>query len=252
VRPRTWGALGAGALGFACYHAVQPTSQLYGSTISRLPAAGRLVALTYDDGPSPRWTEPLLDLLDRHGARATFFVIGRWAERRPDVVAAIAERGHALGNHTFSHPTMPLRSAAALRGELRRTREAVEAAGARFAEVGGRALVRPPYGHRRPGTLRTVREEGYAPVLWSITCFDWRQGATAAAIARRGARAGGGDILLLHDGADSGLDADRSRTLAATEDILHRLDSADYAFVTVPELVAAASAAAASASASSK
>jgi peptidoglycan-N-acetylglucosamine deacetylase len=237
VRARTWGALGAGAAGFAYYHSQAPTSQLYGRTICRLPEAEGMIALTYDDGPNPRWSEALLEVLDRHRARATFLVIGRWAEREPAIVRAIADAGHALGNHTWSHPTMPLRSDATLRVELERTREAVEAAGARLSEVGGRALMRPPYGRRRPGTLRTLRDAGYAPLLWSITCFDWRRTTTARAIARRGLAARGGDIVLLHDGSDVAIDADRSKTVAATDEILRRLGADGYRFLTVPELV---------------
>jgi peptidoglycan/xylan/chitin deacetylase (PgdA/CDA1 family) len=229
---------GAGAVGFACYHAAAPTSQLYGPTVCRVPGAGRRVALTYDDGPNPGATEEILELLERHGARATFFVIGSFAELEADLVRAIAARGHAVGNHTWSHPSLPTTSDASLRDELARTRAVVEAAGVEFSEIEGGRLMRPPYGRRRPGTLRTLREEGYAPVMWSLTCYDWRRTVTARAIARRAGRAGDGDIVLLHDGSDRGIGADRSKTVAATEAVLDRLGAEGYAFATVPELVA--------------
>jgi peptidoglycan-N-acetylglucosamine deacetylase len=234
------GAAG-GVAGFACYHAVSPTSQLYGPTICRVPGADGKIALTFDDGPNPEWTPQLLDLLERQEAKATFFVIGRFADVEPDLVRAIAGGGHALGNHTWSHPSLPTTSDRALREELERTRAAVEAAGESFAETAEGALMRPPYGRRRPATLRTVRDEGYAPVLWSITCYDWRRTTTARAVARRGSRGRGGDIVLLHDGSDRGLGADRSRTVAASEAILERGRAEGYGFVTVPELVAAGS-----------
>jgi peptidoglycan-N-acetylglucosamine deacetylase len=241
MRPAKLAALGAGAgaVGFACYHAAAPTSQLFGPTVCRVPGAGRRIALTYDDGPNPGATEAVLELLDRHEARATFFVIGSFAELEPDLVRAIAARGHAVGNHTWSHPSLPTTSDASLRDELARTRAVVEAAGVGFSEIEGRSLMRPPYGRRRPGTLRTLREEGYAPVMWSITCYDWRRTVTARAIARRAGRAGDGDIVLLHDGSDRGIGADRSKTVAATEAVLDRLGADGYAFATVPELVAA-------------
>ncbi len=232
---------GAGAVGLACYHAASPTSQLYGATICRVPGAERRIALTFDDGPNPAATEQLLEILDRHEARATFFVIGRFAAAEPGLVSEIAERGHALGNHTWAHPSLPTTSDSTLRLELDRTREAVEAAGASFAEIDGRAIMRPPYGRRRPGTLRTLAAEGYAPVMWSVTCYDWRRTTTARAIGRRGRRARGGDIVLLHDGSDRGVGADRSKTLAATQAILERGCAEGYGFVTVPELVAAGS-----------
>lgn len=235
------GALALGtavsAVGFAVYHGQYPTSQLYGRTICRAPEADGMIALTYDDGPNPCHTEALMSVLDRHDAHATFLLIGRWAEREPDLVRSLAEAGHALGNHTWSHPTMPLRSSGAIREELRLCREAVEAAGASFATVDGAKLMRPPYGRRRPGTLRAMREAGYTPLLWSITCYDWRRTATVDKLVARGSRARGGDVILLHDGSDTARDADRSASVAATDEILRRLTDQGYRFVTVPELL---------------
>lgn len=243
MRPAGLAALGAGAgaAAYAVYHAASPTSQRYGSTLCRLPGSGPRIALTFDDGPNPDATPALLDLLEGHGARATFFLIGRFAELEPDLVRAIGAAGHAIGNHTWSHPSLPTTSGQRLRDELARTRAAVEGAGARLSEINGLALMRPPYGRRRPGSLRTLRDCGYAPVMWSITCYDWRRTTTGRAIARRGLRARGGDIVLLHDGSDHALGADRSKTLAATEAIIERGRASGYEFVTVPELVAGGS-----------
>lgn len=229
-------ALGAAA-GFAVYHGQVPTSQLYGRTIHRNRDAGRRIALTYDDGPNPRQTEALMEVLDRYDAHATFFLIGQWAEREPGLVRALTEAGHALGNHTWSHPTLAARSSSAVRDELRRCREAVEGAGVAFSEVDGKALMRPPWGRRRPGTLRAVAADGYVPVLWSITSWDWLRRTTAEKIARRCLKAGEGDVVLLHDGAHTEPDADRTMSVAATAEILRRLSADGYRFVTVPELV---------------
>lgn len=228
----------AGAAGAAIYGGQYPTAQIYGSTICRNPDAGRRIALTYDDGPNPTYTPKLLALLDRFGARATFFSIGTWAEREPELLRELQAAGHAIGNHTHTHPTMPLLSAAQVKEELRRCRAAVEAAGIEFARAGDGMLMRPPYGRRRPGTLRAMREEGYQPVTWSITCYDWRRTATRRSIARHAAHAGPGDIILMHDGNNHVPDADRSRSVAATADTLERYAAAGYEFVTVPELVA--------------
>ena len=239
MRPAAGGALGvaAGAAGFAWFHGQHPTSQLYGPTICRVPEAERMIALTYDDGPNPRHTEELLGILDRHGAKATFLLIGKWAEREPELVRSVAAAGHAIGNHTWSHPTMPLRSAAQIREEMRRTRDAVGTAGVSFSTVDGAELMRPPYGRRRPGTLRTVREAGYVPLLWSITCYDWRRTATVDKLVRRGCRARSGDVILLHDGSNAEPAADRSASVAATDEIIRRLGADGYRFVAIPELV---------------
>ncbi len=232
-------ALGASAAGFAVFHGQYPTSQLYGPTICRAPEAERMIAFTYDDGPNPRHTEALIEVLDRHRARATFLLIGRWVEREPAIVRDLAAAGHALGNHTWSHPTMPLRSAAQTHEELRRCREAVEAAGVSFSRVDGAALMRPPYGRRRPGTLRAVRDAGYVPLLWSVTCYDWRRTATVDKLVYRAGRARDGDVVLLHDGSNRVPDADRSASVAATDEAMSRLGAEGYRFVTVPELVGA-------------
>lgn len=232
------GAAAAG--GFAIFNGQYPTAQLYGATICRNPAAGRKLALTYDDGPNPQYTPRLLELLDRFDAHATFFSIGQWAEREPGLLREMHAAGHAIGNHTYTHPTMPLLSAQGVRDELHRCRAAVEAAGIEFSTADGAMLMRPPYGRRRPGTLRTMREEGYVPVTWSITCYDWRRTATEAKVARRAAKAGEGDVILLHDGCNLEPAADRSHSVAATEDTLRKYGDQGYEFVSIPELVAAA------------
>jgi peptidoglycan-N-acetylglucosamine deacetylase len=236
------GAAGAAAVagvGAAIFQGQYPTAQRYGATIHRERAAGRRLALTFDDGPNPEQTPRLLELLAHHGAKATFFLIGEWAEREPALIREIVSAGHAIGNHTYTHPTMPAHSARWIREDLRRCREAVEGSGERFSTVDGAALMRPPYGRRRPGTLRTLREEGYVPVTWSITGYDWRAHTTAKRITRRCLRAKEGDIILLHDGSNTEPAADRSRSLAGAEATMEHFGPLGYRFVTVPELVAA-------------
>jgi peptidoglycan-N-acetylglucosamine deacetylase len=229
----------AAAAGFGYYHAQAPTSQLYGTTIARAPdaPAGSRIALTYDDGPNPIYTPKLLELFERHGAKATFFQVGRWIEREPELAREVQAAGHALGNHTYTHPTLPLRSTARVKDELRRCRAAAEAAELRFHEVDGRELMRCPWGRRRPGTLRAVRDEGYVAVQWSITCWDWRTREDWQDFARRGLKAKGGDVILLHDGIHTEPAGDRSNSVRATQEILERLGAEGYEFVTIPELV---------------
>jgi peptidoglycan-N-acetylglucosamine deacetylase len=228
----------AGAAGAAFYGAQVPTAKLFGRVFCRAPEATGRLALSYDDGPNPGETPALLELLAEYDARATFFLIGRWAEREPGLVRELAAAGHALGNHTYSHPTMPLLGAAAVREELERCRGAVEAAGASFSTLNGGALMRPPYGRRRPGTLRVLRQEGYAPVTWSVTGYDWRPHEPAERIAHRCVRARDGDVILLHDGSDREPRADRSRSLAATRAALEHHSARGARFVTIPELAA--------------
>ena len=228
----------AAAAGVAAYGAQVPTAQLYGPTLCRAPGARGRLALTYDDGPNPEFTPRLLELLDRHGAKATFFLIGKWAAREPGLVRELVAAGHAIGNHTHSHPTMPLLGAGGVRDELERCRGAVEAAGVTFSTVDGAALMRPPYGRRRPGTLRVLREEGYVPVTWSVTGYDWRARESAGRIGARCTAARDGDMILLHDGSHLEPACDRSRSLAATRAALEHHGARGMSFVTVPDLVA--------------
>jgi peptidoglycan/xylan/chitin deacetylase (PgdA/CDA1 family) len=239
VRPAQLAVAGSAvAAGVAVYGAQVPTAQLYGPVLCRVRGARDQIALTFDDGPNPRMTPALLELLASYDARATFFLIGRWAEREPGLVRELVAAGHAIGNHTYSHPTMPLLPAAGVRDELRRCREAVEAAGVRFSTLRGAALMRPPYGRRRPGTLRVLREEGYAPVTWSVTGYDWRAREPAERIARRCRGAQDGDVILLHDGGDGEPAADRSRTLAAVRAALEHHTARGARCVTIPDLAA--------------
>jgi peptidoglycan/xylan/chitin deacetylase (PgdA/CDA1 family) len=233
------GATVAAAAGVAVFEGQYPTAQLYGETIHRRRGAAKMLALTYDDGPNPQQTPRLLELLARHDAKATFFLIGAWARREPALIREIVSAGHAIGNHTFTHPSMPAHGAGRIREELYRCREAVEESGERFSTIDGAALMRPPYGRRRPGTLRTMRAEGYVPVTWSVTGYDWRSHTTAQRITRRCLRAKDGDIILLHDGSHTEPAADRSKSIVTTENILEHFAADGVRFVTVPELVAA-------------
>jgi peptidoglycan-N-acetylglucosamine deacetylase len=232
-------AIAVGAAGFAYYHAQVPTSQLYGATICRNRDARGLIALTYDDGPNPRFTESMMSVLDRYGARATFFLVGKWTEREPALAREVQAAGHAIGNHTFTHPTLALCSGDRVQEELRRCAAAVEDAGVSFSRVDGAALMRPPWGRRRPGTLRAIRAAGFVPVIWSVTGWDWRKRETADSIADHCSKAKDGDVILLHDGSHSEPAGDRAASVGATEKILERLTAQGYRFVTIPDLMAA-------------
>ena len=198
-----------------------------------------MIALTFDDGPNSGQTEAIMTCLERFGAKGTFFVIGQRVEREPGLVREIAARGHAIGNHTFTHPELGSLSREQVREELRSCREAVESAGCALATLGTRMLMRPPWGGHRDETLEVIFEEGYLPVFWSIMCFDWDPQVTAKSIADTACRAGSGDIVLLHDGDDAVPAGDRAATVAATEFALRSLTADGYRFPTVSALLEA-------------
>jgi peptidoglycan/xylan/chitin deacetylase (PgdA/CDA1 family) len=200
------------------------------SAVWRGPREGRRIALTFDDGPSPS-TPALLDLLDRHGAKATFFVCGVNVRRHPAVLRETAARGHELGNHSDTHPNLFWMSNAAREPEIRRAQDSVgEAAG-----VAPRWF-RPPYGLHGPGLTALLRRLSLQSVMWTTIARDWID--PAERISRR--LAGGaqpGAILCLHDGRALSPEPDIAPTLAALADVLPRLRGEGFQFVTVSELV---------------
>ena len=171
--------------------------------------------------------------------KATFFSIGHYAREEPALLKEVAAAGHAIGNHTYSHVTMPLHTDETIRHELRSTTEAIEAAGVEMARAQGKRLMRPPYGRRRPGTLRVLREEGYVPIVWSVTLWDWSKGVTTEKIMRKAERQiRGGDVILLHDGCNVAMGWDRSHSVRATELILTQWkEQQGFEFVTIPEMI---------------
>ncbi len=234
------GAL-AGAAGWALYNGQTPKAQGFGTTFHGTPGEGRLMALTYDDGPNTAWTPQLLELLAKHDVKATFFTIGEFAEQQPALLREVAAAGHAIGNHTYSHVSMPLHTDETIRRELRTTTEAIEAAGVELAVAQGKRLMRPPYGRRRPGTMRVLQEEGYVGITWSVTLWDWTKRVSTEKIMRKAERQiSGGDVILLHDGCNAGMGWDRHCSVEATARILDRWkDQEGYEFVTIPEMIEA-------------
>jgi len=216
--------LAGSALGLAAggcsYAALWPESQIYGRTLVA-PANPDELALTFDDGPNPEWTPRLLDILAKYNVRATFFVVGRYAARQRILILRIAGAGHAIGNHSWSHPNLALCSYRRIREELTRTQAELE-------QTLGTAvrLFRPPFGARRPGTLQIAREEGLAPVLWNAVTSDWSARSAewivhrlAARIERNRSR-GCASNIVLHDGGHLEPEADRSASVGAAEAIL--------------------------------
>jgi peptidoglycan/xylan/chitin deacetylase (PgdA/CDA1 family) len=172
-----------------------------------------LPALTFDDGPA-ECTSALLEVLARHDARATFFVIGQRAARRRELVRRIAREGHEVGNHSWSHPDLRALAPAALRVELERTSDAIERA------TGERpSLFRPPYGFTNRAVRDAASALGMRSVLWDVSTDDWlRPGAGQIAAVLRAASPGA--VVLMHDGRAGAGRGERSQTVAAVARLL--------------------------------
>ena len=217
--------------GYAGYASMSPGSQLYGRTLTR-GRDPRQMALTYDDGPNDPHTLHLLDLLAKHNARATFFLIGKYVRQRPDIVRAIQQAGHAIGNHTYNHPNLIFASAARVRQELEDCDKAIKDAIGTY-----QPLFRPPFGGRLPQVLTTARRLGMRPVMWSVTGYDWNSDSADAILNSISRQMDGrqAEIILLHDGSHLALGTDRRQTVEATRVLLEKHSSKQ--FVSVSELL---------------
>lgn len=202
--------------------ALWPTSQTFGSTLVAPERPGEL-ALTFDDGPNPACTPQLLDILGAHRIKATFFLVGRYAEAEPHLTRHIFESGHVVGNHSWSHPNLALCGRGKIREELYRTKHMLE-------QITGSQVryFRPPFGARRPFVLGEAREMGMSPVLWNAMTKDWKipsadeiaenLGRKVDALGRRGRSA----TVVLHDGGHLDPRADRHPSIAAAEKLIKR------------------------------
>jgi len=227
----------AAAIGAAGYQSMAPTGQWYGRTFTGNSESRKQIALTYDDGPNDPHTLRLLEVLAKHDVRATFFLIGRYVQQRPDISREVIRSGHVVGNHTFTHPLLIFKSDAEIREELQQCRQSLlDAVGAHSN------LFRPPFGGRRPGTLRIARELGLEPIMWNVTGYDWNAPPAAIIESKISKRIAGGDVILLHDGGHKQMGADRSQTVLATDHVISRYKGEGYEFVTIPKMMAQASA----------
>jgi peptidoglycan/xylan/chitin deacetylase (PgdA/CDA1 family) len=188
------------------------------------------VALTFDDGPSES-TPELLAILDRHSVRATFFQCGIHAERLPAVARAVSTAGHQIGNHTYSHPRLWLRSPAFIAAE-------VECAQRTLARVHGEPpkFFRPTYGVRWFGLREVQHRCGLLGVMWTALGLDWKRAGSSVA-RRLLAAARPGAIFCLHDGREAAIQPDIGATLEAVNALLPALAARGYRFETLSEIL---------------
>lgn len=203
---------------------LHPRAALFCPALARFPAQERQVWLTIDDGPSDD-TRPMLDLLDRHGAKATFFLVGERALARPDLVQAIADRGHGIGNHSASHPETrfwrlgPFR----LEREIGRNQSILTAIAGETPR-----WFRSVVGMTNPFVGLSLKRHGLARVAWSARGFDGVHCRPAQVLARIQRDISPGAIVLLHEGAAHG------HNVAILADLLQWLDAQGYRSV-LPE-----------------
>jgi peptidoglycan-N-acetylglucosamine deacetylase len=219
--------LGVGAvlLGGAAHGAFYRNSPVFGPPIRRLATRDRAVALTFDDGPNPDATPVVLDALAARRVKATFFILGRHAERWPDLVKRVADEGHSIGNHGYYHRKLHFKSPGYVRRDLQLGTAAIE----RAAHVRP-SLFRAPHGFRSTWVTAIARSLGQRTVGWSLGVWDSDRPGVEAIAERTVSGASPGSILLLHDGDGYDPSGDRMQTAHAVPLIVDRLLAQGFRF----------------------
>ncbi len=189
--------------------------------------AGKKIALSFDDGPHPTFTPKILSLLEKYGIKATFFMIGCNVATYPSVARAVANEGHEIGNHTYTHPHMKQISLNVLREEIQKTEDILLQNG-----IAKPKLFRPPEGFRSEEQVKTLEGFGYQTVIWSLDTHDWQGRPTDEIVSVVLEGIQGGDILLFHDYTSR-----HNTTITALERLIPKLLEDGYEFVTVSELM---------------
>jgi len=201
--------------------------QFQGKTINDIPlnSGEKVIALTFDDGPWPKTTNEILYILNKNKIKATFFFIGSNVQTFPDLAKLVAEHGHAVGNHSWSHPYHQHSPAAAAQ-QIDRTTELI------YKLTGIKAtLFRPPGGYLTNGLVAYAHSKNYVNVMWSADSKDY---AVSSSTLLRNVlnQSSPGGIVLMHDGG-----GDRMGTVYALPEMISQLRKQGYKFVTVPELM---------------
>lgn len=209
-------------IGVRYWHSYQEETESFVAVAGEASEAGmKKIALTFDDGPHPYYTEQLLDGLKERNVKVTFFVTGEHAALHPDVIERIQEEGHLIGNHTYSHIQLKSDNRDIFKEELRKTEEVLE-------KITGEEVVyvRPPYG---TWDKALEKELDMIPVLWTVDTLDWCS-SDAVAVARKVINCvEENDIILMHDYYDT--------TVTAALDIVDALLKEGYTFVTVEDIL---------------
>ena len=206
-----------------------PAKRLLGA-ITHAETSEPVLALTFDDGPHPEYTLRILELLDHYRARATFFCVGKFAVRHPQIVRQASQAGHLVGNHTWDHPSLPLLTHRERHVQIRKCAEALKPYGSRF--------FRPPYGHLTLASRLDLLQQGYQVVGWTHGGSDWRLTDPEEILKCVLPAIRPGSILVFHDGMATSQSPDyfdRRPSIEALKLLFERF-SDKYRFVTVPEL----------------
>ena len=213
-----------------CFKKLAETSrfQLFGQMINGITTEEKVLALTYDDGPNPPHTNRLMEVLEKYGAKATFFVIGSHAEQHVETVRQLIGQGHELANHSYSHRRLVWTPKAIIAEEIHLTDQLLQRLGSKH-----QIHFRAPYGYKRIRLPLVLAQLKKINVLWNIDPRDYQANRAEAIVERVLQQVQPGSIVLLHDGG-----GDRSLTVEATAQLIPQLQQQGYQLKTVSELLA--------------
>jgi peptidoglycan/xylan/chitin deacetylase (PgdA/CDA1 family) len=222
----------AATIGVTWYFLENPYNQTFGNTVTDVPQSGKYVALTYDDGPNPPYTDEIVDYLHKEKVPATFFLVGMAVAKYPASVKREVDDGNAVGNHSWDHAHLVLETRRHIQRQIEMTDQAIFDASGEHTK-----LFRPPFGARDYAVIQVAHDLGYQVIMWSVPLArDWERPAPQVIADRVTRRVTNGSIIVLHDG-NKGIGGDREPTVEATKLIVQELRAQGYQFVTVPELM---------------
>jgi len=198
-----------------------------GQIIWDIKTTEKVVALTFDDGPHPKYTTEVLDLLEQYDARGTFFIVGEHAEKNPDIILRMYEEGHELANHTYTHPFST--NVSKIMKEIKQTNDTI------YSITGFKPfLFRPVEGQYTDAMIDEIAKDGFKVVMWSWhqDTLDWKNPGVNTIVNNVLKGTKEGDVILFHDGGGN-----REQTVKALENILPELQKQGYHFVTITDLI---------------
>lgn len=203
-------------------------------TVYRLNTTEKVVALTFDDGPSPVWTPQILDELKRADAKATFFMLGKHAARYPEIVQRVAQEGHEIENHSYTHHVLIYYKMDELEREIRDTEEIIKKLTGRTTK-----FFRPPKAWLTKKEKKKIKAMGYKTILWTLNAKDWVDFDDRYILKYIVRHVRPGDIILFHDGggAFTTEGGDRHETVKTISRLVQSLKEKGYKFVTINELL---------------
>ncbi|MGA2775699.1 MAG: polysaccharide deacetylase family protein [Candidatus Omnitrophota bacterium] len=203
-------------------------------TFYRARIQDKVVALTFDDGPSEEWTPKILDVLNKYGVKATFFMIGEHVLQYPEIAKRVAKEGHEIGNHTFDHHVLVYYKPQELVEEIKKAEKAIEETTNRKT-----VLLRPPKAWVTSPEKIIINKLGYKIILWSLNSKDWVNFDDKYIVRYLMHNIKPGDIILFHDsgGVFTTEGGNRSETIKAVGRLIEKLRDKGYRLATVSELL---------------